>query len=97
MDLSVITREAVLSAVAECNEIGRHRFLDQYGFEPARRYFLLHEGAYYDSKAIVGVAYRYVAGRPLTADQFSGGRQTVGRLLTHLGFEVVVSSSSSMG
>ncbi|QKW39951.1 HNH endonuclease [Actinomadura sp. NAK00032] len=89
MDLSVITREAVLSALAECDEIGRHRFLELYGFEPARQYFIHHDGVYYDSKAIVGVAYRYVAGRPLTADQFSGGRQTVGRLLTRLGFEVV--------
>jgi 5-methylcytosine-specific restriction protein A len=95
VDLSVITREAVLSAIAECDEMGRRSFLDHYGFEPARRYFLHHDGAYYDSKAIVGVAYRYVAGRPLSAGQFSGGRQTVGRLLKSLGFEVVNEESTS--
>ncbi|TDE33654.1 HNH endonuclease signature motif containing protein [Actinomadura sp. 6K520] len=89
MDLSAITREAVLSAIVECDELGRHRFLDRYGFDPARQYFLYHDGVYYDSKAIVGVAYRHVTGRPLTAGQFSGGRQTVVRLLTRLGFEVV--------
>ncbi|MFG2248999.1 HNH endonuclease signature motif containing protein [Spirillospora sp. NPDC048823] len=88
MDLQVITREAVLHTIAECDELGRHRFLDRYGFAPARQYFLYHDGVYYDSKAIVGVAYRHVTGRPLTADQFSGGRQTVVRLLTRLGFEV---------
>ncbi|TDD59427.1 HNH endonuclease signature motif containing protein [Actinomadura rubrisoli] len=90
MDLSVITREAVLDAVAECDRLGRDRFLEQYGFDPARRYFLHHGGIYYDSKAIVGVAHRYVTGRPLTAGEFSGGRQTVGQLLARLGFEVIV-------
>ncbi|WP_149265083.1 HNH endonuclease signature motif containing protein [Actinomadura sp. K4S16] len=89
MDLSVVTREAVLKAIAECDELGRRRFLDHYGFDPARQYFLYHDGLYYDSKAIVGVAYRYVTGRPLTADEFSGGRQTVVRLLGRLGFDVV--------
>lgn len=86
MDLSVITREAVLDAIAECDRVGRARFLERYGFEPARRYFLRHDGVYYDSRAIVGVAHRFVTGRPL----ISGGRQTVDRLLAHLGFEVVV-------
>ncbi|WP_344903208.1 HNH endonuclease signature motif containing protein [Actinomadura meridiana] len=89
MDLSAITRDAVLEAIGECDELGRQRFLDHYGFDPARQYFVYHDGAYYDSKAIVGVAYRHVTGRPLTADQFSGGRQTVVRALGRLGFEVV--------
>ncbi|MBT2206858.1 HNH endonuclease signature motif containing protein [Actinomadura sp. NEAU-AAG7] len=89
MDLSVITREAVLDAIAECDQVGRERFLERYGFEEARRYFLRYGGVYYDSKAIVGVAYRHVAGRPLSAGEFSGGQQTVGRLLARLGFEVV--------
>ncbi|WUH99278.1 HNH endonuclease [Spirillospora sp. NBC_00431] len=95
MDLWVITREAVLDAIAECDRVGRERFLEEYGFDPARRYFLYYEGFYYDSKAIVGVAHRQVTGRALTADQFSGGRQTVGRLLERLGFEVVIDGAAS--
>ncbi|XVQ10883.1 hypothetical protein ACQP1W_51735 [Spirillospora sp. CA-255316] len=90
MDLSPITREAVLDAIAECDRLGRDRFLEEYGFDPARRYLLHYNGVDYDSKAIVGVAYRSVAGRPLSAREFSGGRQTVGRLLTRLGFEVII-------
>ncbi|MFG2018264.1 hypothetical protein [Actinomadura geliboluensis] len=89
MDLSPITREAVLDAMAECDHIGRDRFLERYGFERARRYFLHHDGVHYDSKAIVGVAYRHVAGRPLAADEFSGGQQTVARLLKRLDFKMV--------
>ncbi len=95
MDLSVITREAVLDSIAEFDQLGRARFLQKYGFDQARQYFMHHDGVYYDSKAIVGVAYGYVTGRPLTAGQFSGGRQTVGRLLTRLGFEVVVDEPAS--
>ncbi|WP_131737248.1 HNH endonuclease signature motif containing protein [Actinomadura roseirufa] len=89
MDLSAITREAVLEAIGECDRLGRGRFLEEYGFDPARRYSLHYNGVFYDSKAVVGVAYRSVAGRPLSAREFSGGRQTVGRLLTRLGFEVI--------
>ncbi|WP_433475390.1 hypothetical protein ACQPZP_43185 [Spirillospora sp. CA-142024] len=95
MDLSVITREAVLDAMAECDQLGRDRFLHHYGFDPARRYFLHHDGVYYDSKAIVGVAHRHATGQPLAPDQFSGGRQTVGRILERLGFEVIVEEPAS--
>ncbi len=75
--------------MAECDHVGRDRFLERYGFERARQYFLYHDGVHYDSKAIIGVAYRYVTGRPLAAGQFSGGQRTVGRLLEHLDFKVV--------
>lgn len=91
----MVTREAVLDAIAECDRLGRERFLEQYGFDPARRYFLRYDGVFYDSKAIVGVAHRYVTGRPLTAGQFSGGQQTVGRLLARLGFDVIVDEPAS--
>lgn len=89
MDLSPITREAVLETTAECDHLGRDRFLKNYGYAPALKYFLHHNGVHYDSKAIVGVAYRSVAGRPLNASEFSGGLQTVVRLLTRLHFKVV--------
>ncbi|MFC0042485.1 HNH endonuclease signature motif containing protein [Actinomadura rayongensis] len=88
MDLSPITRAAVLDAVAECDRVGRRRFLEQYGFDPARQYFLEYDGRLYDSKAIVGVAYGHATGRPLRAGEFSGGRATVGRVLGRLGFHV---------
>jgi 5-methylcytosine-specific restriction protein A len=89
MDLSSITRDALLKAIVECDELGRDGFLERYGFERARQYVLVHDGVHYDSKAIVGAAYQHVAGRPLRADEFSGGRQTVVRLLERLEFEVV--------
>jgi 5-methylcytosine-specific restriction enzyme A len=91
MALADITREAVLAAVTEYDELGQDQFLDKYGFDRARRYVLVHDGKSYDSKPIAGAAHGHLPGqRPLTARQFSGGEATVGRLLRRLGFTVQV-------
>src|SRR3984957_4074926 len=91
MALSEITRDAVLEAIGEYDHLGQARFLERYGFDPARQYLLLHDGKRYDSKAIVGAAHGFLPGeRPLTAGEFSGGEATVGRLLRRLGFAVQV-------
>jgi 5-methylcytosine-specific restriction protein A len=86
------SREAVKSAIEECDRRGRDNFLQTYGFGPARRYLLLFNGRRYDSKAIVGVAYRYQFPKRghLTADMFSGGitRDGAARRLRELGFEI---------
>ena len=78
--LGDITREAVLAAVAEYDELGQDRFLGKYGFARARLFVLVHDGKSYDSKAIIGVAHGFLPGQsPLTPRQFSGGEATVGR------------------
>lgn len=88
MGLSDITRSAVLQAIQEYDTLGKDAFLQRYGFKEARSYLLEHEGRTYDSKAVVGVAHKCTAGRPLKSSEFSGGDQHVGRLLRDLGFEV---------
>ena len=91
MALTDITREAVLAAVAEYDELGQDQFLAKYGFDRARLYVLVHDGKPYDSKAIVGAAHGFLPGqKPLTSRQFSGGEATVGRLLRQRGFTVQV-------
>ena len=87
--LRELSRREILQAVAEYDQLGPDRFLDKYGFGAARSYRLVIDGKTYDSKAIVGAAYGFLPGRePLAASDFSGGAATVGRLLSHLGFEV---------
>ncbi len=90
MALADLTRPAVLAAVKEHDDLGREEFLQRYGFGSARDYRLLFDGKEYDSKAIAGVAHRFIApaARPLTAAEFSGGRNTVKRTLERLGFVV---------
>jgi 5-methylcytosine-specific restriction enzyme A len=89
--LSEITRDAVLEAIGEYDRLGQDGFLERYGFDRARQYLLVHEGKRYDSKAIVGAAHGFLPGEhALTADEFSGGEATVGRLLRGLRFTVQV-------
>lgn len=52
-------RESVLKAMEEFDALGREVFLKRYGFGIAHRYFLVHGGKKYDSKAIVGVAHGF--------------------------------------
>jgi hypothetical protein len=85
------SRTAVLQAVDEYDRLGQQRFLDRYGFGPARRYFLIYDDRSYDSKAIVAAAHGYESPErgPLRSAEFNGG-QTVQRKLESLGFEVKV-------
>jgi hypothetical protein len=91
------SREAVLSAIAECDRVGRDTFLATYGFGRSRSYVLRYEGREYDSKAILGVAhgYQFPDQGPLRAVDFSGGEQTVWTKLMALGFEVDAVSARS--
>ena len=60
MALSDLTsRAAVEAAIAEFDRVGREAFLAQHSFGPARRYMLVANGRFYDSKAIAGVAHGY--------------------------------------
>jgi hypothetical protein len=93
MSLADLTsREAVLSAISECDSLGRDAFLKKHGFGQARSYFLVHGGRRYDSKAIAGVAHGYQHSHSgvLRAADFSGGWHTVKEKLEQLGFLVEV-------
>jgi 5-methylcytosine-specific restriction enzyme A len=89
MALSDLTVDAVLRAMAEFRELGREAFLERYGFGGARSYFVIEDGARYDSKAIAGAAHGFLRGRePLRHGDFSGGERTVAKHLRELGFEI---------
>ncbi|WP_405890278.1 HNH endonuclease [Streptomyces sp. NBC_00133] len=88
MRRAAITRESVLKAVVEHDELGREAFLLKYGFGEARSYVLVHEGREYDSKAIAGVAHKWAQGRALGPGEFSGGKDHAAAWLKRLGFQV---------
>ncbi|MFJ7946820.1 HNH endonuclease [Streptomyces sp. NPDC096354] len=85
-----ITREAVLKALGEYDQLGPDAFRDAYGYGKALAYVLVHEGREYDSEAIVGVAYKHDQGRLLESDELSGGRGHAVAELKRLGFHVKV-------
>jgi hypothetical protein len=86
------SREAVLKAIAEHEQMGSEAFLRTYGYRTPDSYWILHEGKRYPSKAILGVAWHYqdLSQPPLHPSQFSGGRATVQVTAKTLGFQVVV-------
>ncbi len=93
--LSVTSREAVLRAIRECDELGRGPFLHKYGYREALSYFLAYEGRHYDTKAIIGVAFGHQHSLPpLANDEFSGGKTTVEKALTRMGFRVEASHAN---
>ncbi|WP_157963817.1 hypothetical protein [Actinocorallia populi] len=72
-----LTAAAVHAALREFDELGREAFLAKYRFRRARKFFILHEGREYDSKAIAGAAHGHLPGAaPLRASEFSGGEAT---------------------
>ncbi len=85
-----LTVEAVHQAMAEFDELGRKAFLKKYGFGSAKGYRLIARGGEYDSKAIAGVAYKFLpsGGSALQASEFSGGAADAAAKLRALGFEV---------
>lgn len=94
--LNLTSPQAVKEAMAEFDRLGREAFLANYGYRRAREYFLLMDGKRYDSKAIAGVAhgYEHPESGPLPPSAFSGGEQTVRRVLQTLGFTVVKGTSA---
>ena len=87
MALGDITKDAVVAAIAEYEALGANAFLAQYGFAPARRYWLELNGKRYPSKAIAGVAHKYIDGNQLLPSaSLTGGEASVGRKLRQRGF-----------
>jgi predicted HNH restriction endonuclease len=87
-------KESILSAISEYDKIGGYAFLNRYGFDPSLKYFLYYNNKLYDSKAIVGVSYRYEypTEEYLSSNEFSGGQDTVVALLKNLEFTVLEKS-----
>ena len=71
-------------AIAEFDELGRANFLKTHGFENVAS-SLMHKGRSYDSKAIAGVAHRYLpGGKSLSSKDFSGGEKAAAGKLREL-------------
>jgi hypothetical protein len=79
-----LSREHVLRAIADLDAGAEHPFGAPTGYE------LVHEGKRYPPKAVVGLAYRHLAGRLLRPEEFSGGEAPgqANFVLRELGFRV---------
>ncbi len=84
---SAVTRQHILSAIAEYDDRGAENFLGVYGFTPSVRETFDHEDRTYDSKAVLGVAHKNATGRAATAEELDGGRIDATTILRKHGFE----------
>jgi hypothetical protein len=84
------SRDAVLRALAEFDQLGRESFLEKYGFGRAARYVVEHEGRQYDAKAVIGAAhgFQFPEKGALASKDFPSSERTVRGSLTNLGFTV---------
>ena len=80
-----LTREHILKAIADLDSGIDHPFGQPTGYE------LIHEGKNYPPKAVIGIAFRHLAGEVLLPERFSGG-EAPGQAnyeLRRLGFQVI--------
>ena len=90
---SSVTRAHLLQAIEEWDDRGADAFLGVYGFTATPGETISHEGRTYDSKAILGVAHRYAAGRVPAVEEFKDPATTA-NLLRKRGFEVTAPGSA---
>jgi 5-methylcytosine-specific restriction protein A len=92
MSLKDITSEAVCQAIAEFDKVGREHFLRRYGFRESKDYFLIYNGQAYDSKAIVGVAHKFLPnGHVLSSREFTDRKGGAAKQLERLAFVIQTS------
>ena len=84
-----LSREAVLRAIGEFDELGRETFLQRYGYNRSRHLWVVHEGRRYDLKAVWAAAH-IEPGTPLPVPmpKPSNSRHDVKPQLEKLGFTV---------
>ena len=84
-----LTREAVLRAIGEFDELGREGFLKHYGYNRSHHLWIVHEERRYDMKAVWAAA-QVEPGTPLPVPipKPSNSRHVVKPQLEKLGFAV---------
>jgi len=83
-----VTRDDVLHAIQEYDQLGAQEFFAAHGFAPTTTYDLLWEERSYPPKAILGTAYELATGERLASGDFEGGKSGAVKVLGQLGFSV---------
>jgi len=83
-----VTRDDVLRAIKEFDELGPERFYSEHGFAPTTTYELVQDGRRYPPKAILGTAYEFSIGQRLASGDFEGGKSGAVKVLGDLGFNI---------
>jgi hypothetical protein len=83
-----VTRDDVVRAMGEYDQLGPKAFFATHGFGPSRSYELVWDQRRYPHKAILGAAYQLATGQRLAPGDFEGGKSGAVAVLTKLGFTI---------
>ena len=83
-----VTRDDVVRAIEEYDQLGAEAFFATHGFAPTTTYDLIWEKRRYPPKAILGTAYEFATGQRLASGDFEGGQGGAVKVLGRLGFDV---------
>jgi hypothetical protein len=83
-----VTRDDVLGAIEEYDQLGPERFFAKHGFGPTTTYDLVWDNRRYPPKALLGTAYELATGQRLDSGDFEGGKAGAVSVLEKLGFTV---------
>lgn len=83
-----VTRQNVLRAIHDYDQLGPEQFFSEHGFAPTTTYELVWQERRYPPKAILGTAYEFATGKRLSSGDFEGGKTGAVRVLTKLGFSI---------
>ncbi len=83
-----VTRDHVVRALQEYDQLGPEKFFVAHGFAPTTTYDLVWDERRYPPKAILGTAYELATGQRLASGDFEGGKSGAVRVLGQLGFTV---------
>jgi hypothetical protein len=83
-----VTRDDVVRAIQEYDQLGPEGFFSEHGFGPATTYDLVSGERRYPPKAILGTAYELATGQRLASGDFEGGKSGAVTVLGNLGFTI---------
>jgi hypothetical protein len=83
-----VTRDDVMRAIQEYDQLGPEGFFSEHGFGPATTYDLVSGERCYPPKAILGTAYELATGQRLVSGDFEGGKSGAVTVLGKLGFTI---------
>jgi hypothetical protein len=83
-----VTRDEVVRAIHEYDQLGAEAFFSAHGYAPTTTYDLVWDKHRYPPKAILGTAYEFATGTRLASGDFEGGKSGAVKVLGNLGFTV---------
>jgi hypothetical protein len=83
-----VTKQDVLRAIHEYDQLGPEQFFAKHGFAPTTTYELVLEKRRYPPKAVLGTAYEFGTGKRLASGDFEGGKSGAVKVLASLGFSI---------